>query len=272
MKTALALSPTRTEFAPLFYAGDLTLGLQKAAEYGYDGVELNLRDSDELDQEELLAQLSRFSLSVPSIGTGQSFFTDRISLADTDQKTQTSIRERMRGHVRFASKVKAMVVIGSVRGVMDTQSAERRQACMDMAVEATRDIARFASGLNVRLTIEPINRFETNLINTVEQAVDFINRVGEENVGIVLDTFHMNIEEPSIYEGFSMAGGLLWHVHLVDSNRLAPGMGHLDIEKIIKTLGEIGYDQYLSAEVVPQPIDDIAATKWMSVVRPLIQP
>jgi len=121
------------------------------------------------------------------------------------------------------------------------------------------------------LLIEPINRYETNFINNVTQALEFIDQVGEANIGVILDTFHMNIEEPSIYGSIQQAGERLWHVHLVDSNRYAPGMGHLDIPRIVQTIQKISYDGYVSAEVVPIPDDDTSAARWMDMVRPLIQ-
>ena len=267
MKTSLATSPTPAKFAPLLFAGDLPLALQQAARLGYDGIELNLRDSAQIDRTDLMARLEQLGLCVPSIGTGQSYFADGLSLADPDPGVQAEIRRRMKDHILLAAQLGARVVIGSVRGRLDDRSTASRQACYELAVEATRFLAEFAASCGVGLTVEPINRYETNFLNTVDETFDFIGRVGMSNLGLLADTFHMNIEETSMIEPLRQAGTRLHHVHLVDSNRRAPGMGHLDFGPIIAVLKDVGYAGFFSAEILPLPDDETAGRKWIEAYR-----
>jgi sugar phosphate isomerase/epimerase len=268
----MALSPTKAEFGPLLFAGDLDQGIEVAAELGYDGVELNLLDSTKLDQDAILKKLQDCNIQVPSIGTGQSYFHENLSLADIRPQTQTAVRDRLRDHIKFASKLGAAVVLGSIRGKLDTSSPEARQESYQIAVDAARELADFAATLGVILTIEPINRYETNFLNTIAETIEFIRLVGRRNVGLLADTFHMNIEEGDMVAVLKGAGSLLWHVHFADSNRYAPGMGHLNFPELAAALKDIGYNGYVSAEIIPVPDSLSAAKAWMDAIRPITKP
>ena len=269
MKTSLATSPTGAQFSPLLFAGDLPKALERAAALGYNGVELNLRDSTEIDQDRVLDWARKHNLGLPSIGTGQSYFSDRLSLADRSSYVQGKAQERLRDHILFAARAGALVVLGSIRGQLENSSPAARRAGHDAAVDSTRALAAFAAEHGVRLVVEPINRYETNFLNTVHEALEFLEAVGAENVGLLVDTFHMNIEEASMTLPVLAAGERLWHVHLVDSNRRAVGMGHLDFRPILVALREIGFTGYLSAEILPLPDDEGAAETWMQGIRGL---
>ncbi|RPI84688.1 MAG: sugar phosphate isomerase/epimerase [Chloroflexi bacterium] len=270
MQTCMALSPTKALFAPLLFSGDLERGMQAASQLGYDGVEFNLLNSDSVDQEAILSWLQKYELSVPSIGTGQSYFQEGLSLADTSQEVQHKVRERMCGHIRFASRLHARVVIGSVRGKLSSGSETERQAGYHTALEAAATLGAYAAELGVELTVEPINRYETNFLNTIEETLCFIRATNCSNIGLLADTFHMNIEEADMLLSLQAAGDLLWHVHFADSNRYAPGMGHLDFQQLVRKLKEMDYQGYVSAEIIPVPDSDSAARKWMDFIRPLI--
>jgi len=168
----------------------------------------------------------------------------------------------MKGHILFAERLGASVVLGSIRGRLDDSSSGTQQRGYQTAVDASRELAQFAAGHGVRLTIEPINRYETNFLNTVDETLTFLDEVGEDGIGVLLDTFHMNIEESSMSDAFHTAGDRLWHVHWVDSNRCAPGMGHTDFRSLWHALADVGYDGFLSAEILPRPDDEAAAATW----------
>lgn len=270
MKISVALSPTRARFAPLLYMGDLRLGMQKAAAFGFDGVELNLRDSDDLDQDAIAGWAEELGLEVPSFGTGQSYFEDGLSLADTRPEIQKAVRERLKGHVRFAARLGAQVVLGSIRGKFSDPDPAVHQAELDIAIQATREVAAYALERGVGLTVEAVNRYETDFLNTAAETLAFIDDVGAPNVGLLLDTFHMNIEEASLTDAILVAGDRLHHVHLVDSNRLAPGQGHIDFDAIIAALRQIGYTGYLSGEMLPRPDDDTACKYFLAYVNGLL--
>ncbi len=125
--------------------------------------------------------------------------------------------------------------------------------------------------MGVRLALEPINRYETTLINTVDEGLDLIDRVGADNFGLLLDTFHMNIEEPSIEESIRRAGDRVFHFHVADSNRWYPGAGHLNFRSILSALAEIGYEGFVSGEFLPRPDAETAAREAIVFLRGLFR-
>lgn len=123
----------------------------------------------------------------------------------------------------------------------------------DWAIESLQDCYEHAESQNIKIGIEPINRFETYFINRGAQALELAKAVGP-NCGVCLDIFHMNLEEENYYETIRLCADRLVNFHVADNNRFAPGMGHLDWTKIIHTLKEVGYDEVLSVEFAA-PLD-----------------
>lgn len=269
MKTSIALTPSPTIFAPLLYAGDLMHGIRRTAELGYDGVELNLRDPAAEDLDAIIAATEAYGLDIVSLGTGQAYLEDGISVAAADPDVRAQCVERLKRQVDFAARVGAQVVIGGIRGRFEDDPTIR-QAQYEGAINVLRQVSEYAASKRVTITLEPINRYETNFINTLDDALAFIGDVERPSVKVLLDTFHMNMEEASMEEPFERAGDRLSHVHLVDSNRRAPGMGHIDFKSIIAALRRIGYNGYLSGEFLPLPDDDTAAESCIAYVRQLL--
>jgi len=133
------------------------------------------------------------------------------------------------------------------------------QAYGEEGLSFLRKCTEFAKEYNIGLTLEPVNRYESNFINTLNEGIEFIKRVDASNLGLLADTFHMNIEEVSIYDSIIQAKDYITHVHFADSNRWAPGCGHLNFAKIVQTLKKIDYQGYVSAEILPFPDPDSCA-------------
>jgi sugar phosphate isomerase/epimerase len=117
--------------------------------------------------------------------------------------------------------------------------------------EGLRTAGEYAGERGVRIALEPITRFETYLLNRAEQALAMVEDVDLPNVGVCLDTFHMNIEETAPLDAIREAGPRLFDFHVADNNRKPPGQGTLDWPSILRTLQEVGYAGHLSAEVEP---------------------
>jgi sugar phosphate isomerase/epimerase len=131
----------------------------------------------------------------------------------------------------------------------------------DLAVDSLRNLAAYASDRGVTLGLEPINRYETFLVTNVDHALRFIKDVGAGNLKLHLDTFHMNIDEADPAGAVRRAGELLVNLHVSDSNREAPGRGHLDFTSLVKALKEIHYAGYLTLEPVPPGSDPLLMSK-----------
>jgi 5-keto-L-gluconate epimerase len=123
-----------------------------------------------------------------------------------------------------------------------------------------RDCARRAAGLGVTLLLEPINRYETNFVNTAAEGIALLEEIGEPSMKLLLDTFHMNIEERTLAGALRAAGDRLGYVHIADSNRRAPGQGHIDFPAVMSALDAIAYRGMLVAEILPLP-DDVEAAR-----------
>lgn len=269
MKLSLALTPQKTTFAPLLFAGNIEYGIRRAAELGYDGVELNIRNPTSLDGDKLIALVRAYNLEVVALGTGQAYIEEGLSLADYNSNVRHKAVTRLKEHIQLAQYLDVQVVIGGIRGKFSLDEPVK-QVQYEGALNAMQECTQFANELGVTLTVEPINRYETNFINTLEGGLSFLQDLGDTRVKLLADTFHMNIEETSLTEGLKVARYKLSHVHLADSNRLAPGQGHIDFQSIIYTLRDIGYDGYLSAEILPKPDDETAARLYIEYVRKLL--
>jgi sugar phosphate isomerase/epimerase len=141
-------------------------------------------------------------------------------------------------------------------------------------IELLHRAADRAAAAGVRLVLEPLNRYESDIVNNAAEGLALLAEVGHDHLGLLLDTFHMNIEEPDYAESIAavMAVGRLWHVHLGDSNRWPSGYGHIDFAEILLALRRTGYDGYLSAELLPRPDPDEAAAATIRYIGELTLP
>lgn len=267
-KTSMAISPTPAEFAPLLFAGDWPAALETAVELGYDAIEISVRDPADPAVVACDAGLRQFDLQLSAVATGQSFYSDGLAPTSDDAGVQNRLEERMRRIIDLASPWEALVVIGGVRGTLIGSEAEKADQYR-RAVAAVRRYGEYAMQQNVSLVVEPINRYETAYINTIEDALQFIDEVGIDNLGILPDTFHMNIEEADLAESLRSAGDRIHHVQFTDSNRLAAGRGHIDFRSLAAVLRDSGYRGYLSTETLPLPDSTTAARQAIELFRTL---
>lgn len=219
--------------------------------WGYDGVELAVRDPSRLDLAALERTLSSARLPVAALATGTAYAVDGLSYTHPDAAIRLAARQRVAAHCRLAARIGGLVILGLVRGRLQPGvSLDQAVAWMREGVGAACEAGQ---ALGVNLVLEPINRYETDLTPTAEEGLAFLGNLGAGNIGLLLDTYHMNIEEADICQGFRQAGSSLHHVHAADSNRCYPGAGHIDFPAVVATLQAMGYSGYLSAEILPRP-------------------
>ena len=235
---------------------------------GYDGVEQLVEDPRAVDVERLRKLAQSHNLEVPAIGTGPTYLRYGLSFADPDQKVREAAVKRVRDYLSIASDLGSLVIIGLIRGKIGVNASHKR--AWTRVRRCLSECAVIAEDLGVTMALEPINRYETDIINTVGEALRMVDELRFNRVKIMADTFHMNIEEASIAQALKEAGKSLVHVHVADSNRWAPGMGHLDFSKIIGVLNEVGYMGYLSAEIFFKPNFGMATQKTVEHLRKLL--
>ena len=241
--------------------------LEKAASLGYDGVELMALDPDQFDVAVVERQIRDSGLEVAAIGTGAQYLVDRLTLIAGDRETEVRAFGRVEKLVAFAARCGApLVTIGSFRGKL----AWGGDGARERLLQTLRRCAETAAASNVRIALEPLNRYEADFVHTASEGMRLVDEIDHPAFGLLLDTFHMNIEEPDLAGSVRVAASRLWHIHLGDSNRLPPGGGHFDFGTLVDALHEIGYSDYLSAELLAQPDPDTAARLTIDAMRRLV--
>ncbi|MFH1739744.1 MAG: sugar phosphate isomerase/epimerase family protein, partial [bacterium] len=182
-----------------------------------------------------------------AITTGQAYGLEGISLSSPEEERRQKALERIKDHAHLAGTLdaNAVIIIGSMRGTGANKDARflLRDALHEFAGEYP----------TIKFALEPLNRYESSLINTVEEALGMLDEVNLPNIGLLFDTFHANIEERSFTESIRSAAEKIFHVHVADSNRFVPGHGHLDFAEVGAALREIGYQGFCSLESLPKP-------------------
>ena len=267
MKLSIVLSTQPAQFQAATFKGDLETNLAQIASLGYDGVELAIRDPKLIDLELLDGLVRAHGLCVPAIGTGQAWGEEGLSFTDPDPGVRSDAIERIKSHIPVASHFGAVIIIGLLRGIVKP-GIEHSQA-MSWLIKALRECSDAAQLHGVRLALEPINRYETTLINNASEGLNLIERVGADNFGLLLDTFHMNIEEADIQASVRACGKYIFHFHVADSNRWYPGAGHLDFASTLEALFATGYQGWISGEFLPKPDAAIAARESIQYLQML---
>jgi len=248
----------------------LRLTFERLKRYGYDGIELK-GEPQEYHPPEVDELCREFDLEILSIAGIYPWPTDARDLANPNLRVRERAVNYLKECVDFASAVGAPLVIvvpsavaktspvGHFESEEDWGAAAERE--WNYAVESVRAAAAYAEQKGILLAVEPINRYETFLVNNVDQGLRFVSEVESRAVRLHLDTFHMNIEEKDPAEAIRKAGELLVNVHIADSNRQAVGYGHTDFGAIMKALGDIGYERALALEPLPPVPDPYVAAR-----------
>jgi 5-keto-L-gluconate epimerase len=271
------LNPIRLSLAvqtPEFYqpfpvallSGDFAEKMRKAAQFGADGVELLSINPADLVLTDLCSAINRHGLQVAAIATGGLAHTLGLTLLHQDSEKAALAQQRLFDLIDLARHLNAgLVTVGSFRGRASQVDGDGRGRLAEILYRA----AEAAAPRGVRLALEPLNRYESDLINNHNDGLAFIQQVNHTSLGLLLDTYHVNIEESSWTEPFArvMAVGRLFHVHLGDNNRLPPGDGLIDFSAIINTLRQGKYAGFLSAELLAKPDPDTAASRTLSYMR-----
>lgn len=241
---------------------------QRVADLGFDTLEICIEDP---------ARVTATAVRQAAVEAGISIAVCGAFGPDRDVSHEEPVRRKLgldylKACIDLAAEVGAQNVIGpmySATGKTRLLPEAEREQQRNWAAESLREAGEYAGQHGVGLAIEPLNRFETDLVNTVAQGLDLCARIGLDNVGLLLDTFHMNIEERSIPESIRAAGSRLRHFHACENDRGAPGTGHVEWEGVFAALRNIGYDGLISIESFTPEIKEIA--RAVSTWRPVAE-
>jgi sugar phosphate isomerase/epimerase len=243
---------------PFVLWDDLAGSVQYAAELGFDAVEIFPPGPDAIDPGSLRQLLDEHHLRLAAVGTGAGWVKHKLQVADHDPHVRKRAVQYVKGIIEFAGPFGASAIIGSMQGRSGGEVTA--PAARDYLSAALEECGEAAKRFGVPLIYEPLNRYETNQCNRLEEGVTLLKSLGTDNVVLLADLFHMNIEEVDLGRALLGAGKYVGHIHFVDSNRRPVGNGHLDFAPVIAALRTNNYNGYLSAEAFAWP-DSLAAAR-----------
>jgi sugar phosphate isomerase/epimerase len=241
----------------VYYGEDVATSIKRVGKYNYDGIEL-VGEPDDYDSTEVKMLCKDNGIVVSSIC---SIYNEKRDLVAPDPVKRQNAINYVKKVADFSLEVGAPVMIVVPSACMKIKGWGDPEEEWKWAVESIREGGEYANSIGVKLCIEAWNRYETYFVNRIEQCLKLMKAIDLPNVGVMGDTFHMNIDEVSIPEALLLAGKDLIHVHIADSNRAAPGKGHTDLIPVLKALKEIKYEGYITFELLPAAADPFGTMK-----------
>lgn len=230
---------------------EITKNIERLAKFGYDFVDF-VGEPAEQDIDKINKSLNENKIKASSICA---IYNEQRDLVSSNYSIRENTINYLKECVDFASAINASYISVSATANMKIRPEADKESEIKWAIEGLRIVGEYALQKNIKLTLEPWNRYETYLVNRMEQALEIVNEVNLPSVGCMADTYHMNIEEKNIPDAIKLAGDKLFYIHIADSNRKAPGYGHIDFNEIVLAIKEIQYEGVLSMELLPAAAD-----------------
>lgn len=235
--------------------------IARLAKYGYKSIEIS-GEPEQYDAKHVRGLLDHYGLDCWGAVT---LMVDKRNMQSGDEAMRASSVQYVKDCIQLVHDLDGKIltlVPGTVGKIVPDSTPENEWKWL---VEGVKEIYEVAEAKGVRVGIEPLNRFESYLITRAEQALVLCDEVGP-NLGVVLDAFHINIEESNIYDAIRMVGDRLVDFHVADNNRMPAGYGTYDWTELVGVLKEIGYDGALTAEFVA-PVDRTSANKYPNALE-----
>ena len=260
----IALVP-QIKAGPWIFWEDLELSMSRAAALGFDGIELFTASGHAVDPDTLKKLLERYNLQLAAVGTGAGKVIHGLTLTDQDREVRMKAVGFIKEMMEFGAGFGAPAIIGSMQG--NSTPGNTHNHSLEILAEGLHTLDQHATSLGVKLIYEPLNRYETNLINTLEDGASFIEKNKFKHIQLLADLFHMNIEEADLNESIQKNAPFIGHVHFADSNRKPIGFGHTQMKGIADALIGSGYNGFVSAEAFPWPDPEQAAAQTIRSFR-----
>ena len=203
------------------------------SDLGFSVVELNIVEPERIDPVRVVAFLERFGLRMTAFATGACAKALSLSLSHPDETLRGVSVHYCERYIEFGAAMGCPIILGYFKGWRD--------ATVEPLIRSLRELAPLAEKLGVNVVLEATNRFETGVCNRADQALAVLDAVGSDRFRVLLDTFHMNIEETDMLGAFDLAAGRYGSVHLSDNNRFLPGLGAIDFGPIVRHLIDGGF-------------------------------
>lgn len=224
---------------------------------GFDVLELACENPELIDVAQVKKYLQNNSLQPIVCGA---FGPDR-NICSSDP----SVVENAKGYIRWlidaAAELGSPVVCGpmySSVGKAHLEDEGARKAEWNLSVSGVREMAQYADSKDVKLALETLNRFETDMLNVVSQGLEFIEQTGMDNIGLHLDTFHMHLEEKSSGDAIRLANQKIYHFHACENDRGVPGTGQVHWDEVAQALKDVNYNGPVVIESFTSQVKEIA--------------
>ncbi len=256
MKLAYPVATPEIEQPLLAFSGEPEKVFADLKSAGYQGIEPFIRDPNRFDADGFLSAARNTGLDIAAVGTGPVAVIDKLVFSDPNELRRQQCLDRIKSIVDFTAQAGSQLNVGKLRGPVgnDSEAIARRD-------NAFRDICRYADKKAVIVTLEPQSKSVIDNLNSSQSGIDWIERMNEPNLHMMLDTFHMRNEDPDPLSGFEIAGHHLLHIHFSDTDRLVPGKGGIDFPPIVQKLRDLNYDHYITLEISQKPNQVAAATE-----------
>ncbi|NQT60393.1 MAG: sugar phosphate isomerase/epimerase [Bacteroidetes bacterium] len=269
IKLALAVAPENAlPSAFVVFRDDIEVSMSKAADLGYDGIELALLHREQVNPKRILGLAQKLNLDIPVVSTGQVFAEGGMWFTADDISIREKAIVQFSGLMEVAADFGADINIGRLRGFVAADQS-RDQAEMNF-ITCLEILSDRAENLGIRILIEPVNRYEINYINSCRDGGRLLDKLNRPNVLLMPDVFHMNIEDVDIPGELDKYFDKIGYIHFADSNRYYPGNAHMDFPTIIQTLKKNNYNGYIGVEILPDPDPDTAAAESIAYLGPLL--
>ena len=240
-------------FTHIFKIEDLKSAMEKIARIGYKGIELNIRDINDIDWYLFDRMLKDNNLELITLSTGLVRKIDNISLMDEDKSSRNEAIQRVVKMIEHFSNYNGeykSILIGYLKGTI-SESPGKRQEQLKIIHNSLLEILEVAEKEKIQILIEVINHKETNFINNISEGIKFISDFNSSYLKLIVDSYHMSIEEKDNYQSIKKAKDYVGYVHLGDNPRSYPGSGNFDFKNLLKAFHEIDYKGYFSMEFGP---------------------
>ena len=264
MKLSVAVAGSEAMMNAFVVFRGLEESIKKASDLGFDGVELALKRPDEITRTDLRALLRKNSMDVSAISSGQVWAARGLSFTEENLEKREELKKTFCGFIDLASDFGQLVNIGRTRGSIGDKNPD---VALELFLDMAHFVADYAEKKGVTLILEPVNRYEIDFINTLDEAATLLDKINRSNFSAMPDVFHMNIEDDHIGQSLIRNKRYVSYIHFADTNRHAPGDGHMNWDEILQALAIIDYKGWVSAEILPLPDPDTAAARCIDFLR-----
>jgi D-psicose/D-tagatose/L-ribulose 3-epimerase len=229
---------------------------KKVSDFGYDGIEMTIEDRSEKNLVSIKNNIKKTNL-VPIVCS--SFVNG--NLVDKDSETIKKGVKYVKDSIDLCEYLGAKILVGPTYGSCvkkDFLYEEVKNRAKQQAIVLLKDIGKYALDKKINIAIEPINRYESNFLNTAQEGIDLLKEINLPNVGLNLDTYHMNIEEKNSKKAVLDSGKHLFHMHAPENDRGTPGTGDVDWSGIAESLKKIDFDGFIVMESGSPKVDEVA--------------